>query len=457
MADEEQTYETLDMEGNRDLLVAAGSNTLPDQDWSRNGDNYKRATINALGVTENHAHIKACFRDAIPDSAGEATAGRWGGIVGVPRNGATAASAPNAGKIRGVAASTWLTTDELVHKSGLRFRPTDAGALGGSGEALVGIISIDVGSQTRLSAGEILTWDPAAPAGLETTVELVADLNEGGLDAEELGPYRNRYLNRFAQPRKGGSVNDYVQWIKERGYPFGYAYPHRNGLGSMDVAALKAGTGSARLLDAGERADLLAFLETVRPGGVRGIRVLEVINEDANVTAILEPQDEPQWAPDWTPEVPIGVDSWNAGTRTLTFDVDRPPSMAVGDRLIAAATSGVELEIESLVSTDGVVLVDALGETPAGQIYSGGPLIAPVRKAIIALINGLGPRLGRFGKGWVSAIRISELRKVIQNTPGVFDHTLSAPVANLEATESVYPDDEWVALLVPDSIFVRYL
>lgn len=456
MADEEQTYETLDLEGNRDLLVAAGSNTLPEQDWSRNGDNYKRATINALGVTENHAHIKACFRDALPDSAGEATAGRWGGIVGVPRTGATAASAPNAGKIRGVAASTWLATDALVHKSGLRFRPTDAGVLGGGGEALVGIIAIDVGSQTRLSAGETLTWE-SPPPGLEATVELVADLDEGGLDAEELGPYRNRYLNRFAQPRKGGSVNDYVGWIQEQGYPFGYAYPHRNGRGSMDVAALKAGTGSARLLDAGERADLLAFLETVRPGGVTGIRVLEVVTYPSNISAVIEPQEDPQYAPDWTPETPMSVDSWTAATRTLVFGIDRPPSMSVGDRVIPAGSNGVQLVIEAFSGSDAVVLADALGTTPSGAVYSGGPLIDPVRDGLIAMINGLGPRVGRFGKGWVSAIRVSEVRKVIQNTPGVFDHTLGAPIANLEATESVFPDDEWVALLIPYSILVRYL
>lgn len=464
MADDTvQTYETLDLEGNRELIVAAGSNTMPEQDWSRNGDNYKRASITALAVTENNAHIKASFRDAMADQAGEATIERHGKIYNVPRKGATAASAPNAGKIRGVAASTWLTADVLIHKSGLRFRPTDAGAVGVSGEAVVGIIALDVGSQTRLSAGEVLTWEAGAPAGLELEVELVADLNEGGLDREEIGAYRTRILNRIAQPRKGGSLNDWRECAKESSDEIadGYPYPHRNGLGSMDIAALKAGTGSARLLDAGERADLLAYLETVRPAGVRGIRVLEVVAELLDVETIVEPQDEPQWAPDWTPQAAIAVLTWTPATRVLVFSVNRPPSMAVGDRLVVggAGSLGLQVEIEALSGANAVVLADALGQSfaVAAPVYSGGPLVAVVRPAIVTLINSLGPRVGTYGRGWTSALRINELRKVVQNTAGVFDHTNATPIVNTEPTASVYPDDEWVSLLVPDQILVRYL
>jgi len=457
--EEVPTYETLDLEGNRELLVAVGANLLPEKNWSRNSDNFKRATIPALAATDLHAHVRASLRDAMPDTASEATAGRWGKIVGAPRKGATPASAEDAGQVRGTVGSSWATTDTLVHKSGLRFRPSESGTLDASGLGLTGIVAIDVGPETRLVAGEILTWE-IPPAGLESEVRLVADLDVGGADKEELGAFRTRYLSRFAQPAMGGNHNDFVQWIVESNDAIaeGYVWGHRNGRGSIDIAGLKTGTGTTRILDAGENADLEAYVEAVRPVASGTPRALTVVAQTQAVELIITPESDLQWAADWTSAVPMEVDSWTPGTRTLVFTTDRPPSMRVGDRIVVEGTPGVPMIIEALSSTDAVVLKDALGQTPvaASAVYAGGPLTVPVRDAVIALFDSLGPELGEFGRGWDDSLRLSRLNEVVQAPEGMLDVEIVTPVATVTPTAYAYPNDDQVGLLVPGSVLVRY-
>ncbi len=453
------SYDVLSLDEQTDLLVAAASNLLPDKNWARNSDNWKRLRVVAGAITDAHAHLSAVGRDSTPLTAkGEALDG-WAEVVGITRKGATAASGTNAGKIRGTNGSTWTTSDVLLHKSGLRFQPTSGGTMGSSEEALVGIIAIDTGPETRLEKGEFLEWE-STPTGLEDEVELVENLDAGGEAEEDEGAFRVRILARFAEPVRGGSVGDWEAWAVESAdyIATAYVYPNRNGLGSVDVAALKTGSGAARLLSGGEIATLLAYLNTKRPV-TASARVLTVATQTQSVEVTLVPESDKKWAQDWDDNVPPVVSTWNSTTRTLTFTGARPASMDVGHRIVVAGTSGVELVIESLVSTNAVVLVDAKGQTPVAtsNVYSGGPLVTAVRDAILAFIDDLGPRVGDFGYGnWESAIRQSRLFETVQVVEGVLDSTLVTPSSTVDATAETFPDDATVNLLVPGNVIVRY-
>lgn len=458
MADD-QTFDALSLDDQTELMVAAHGNLLPEDNVARNSDNWKRLRIPAMGVTDNHAHIEACFRDAMPDRAGEATIERHGAIHGVPRKGATPASAEDAGLIKGANGSTWSTSNTLIHKSGLTFRPSSSGTVVSGGQALVGIVAVDTGPQTRLTKGEVLRWS-AAPTGLENEVELQVDLSDGGANVESIGDYRARILERTSQGSEGGTSSDWHQWAlaASDAIATAYVYPNRNGLLSVDVAALKAGSGTSRLLDAGERAALLTYLNSVRPVGAAA-RVLEVVTETQDVEVIVLPESEAALSRDWDDNVPLEVDSWTAGTRTLVFTTTRPSSLAIGDRLVVAGTSGVVLVVESLSGTDGVVLVDAKGQTPGvgALVYAGGALTTPVRDAILEHFDGLGPRVGSYGVGgWIGDLRVSQLFEVIQTTDGVLDSTIVTPAANVSPSPESYPDDAQVRLIIPGNVLVRY-
>ncbi len=459
MAEDEKTYDVLDLEGNTELLVAGFSSLLPEQEVGRNSDNWKRLRTTAMGKTDLDANIAASFRDALPDTAGEATIGRHGETWGVARKGATPASAVDSGKVRGTVGSSWTTADTLTHKSGLQFRPTAPGTMGASEEEVIGVTAVDTGPETRLEVGEVLVWD-ATPAGLENEVVLVADLDDGGEDKEPIGPYRSRILNRIAQPAMGGNANDWKQWVIESADYIvdGYVWPNRNGRGSVDITGLREGSGEARLLTLAERDDLLDYVDSLRPVSSEA-RVLEVTAEALDTEIVVTPENDPQYAKDWDDSTPLVVSTWTPGTRTLVFTTARPASMAVGHRIVVDETSGVPMVIESLSSTDAVVVEDALGQTPVATelVYAGGPLTIPVRDAILALFDSLGPRVGDFGQGdWESTFRLSSYFETVQTTEGVLDSEPIAPVANVEPTAETHPDDAAVNMLVPGNVIVRY-
>lgn len=458
MADDD--FDTLSVDELTEQNVATFANQLPDKNVGRNSDNWTRMRVLSGAAGDIHDNVRAAYRDAMPDTVAEKLIGRHLGIWGIDRKGESEASGVDAGKVRGANGSTFAVTDTLVHKSGLRFKPTAGGVVPISGEVLTGIISIDVGPETRLTAGEVLEWE-IPPAGLEAQVVLVADLDSGGLAEEGLGAVRTRMLDRIRLGARGGSASDWKAWVLESAayIATAYTWPNRAGKGSVDVAGLKLGSGAARLLDGSERTALLTYVNAKRPVHA-GARALEVITQTQNVEVILEPKKDSAFAKDWAPEVQLTVSAWNAGTRQLTFGQDRPSSMGVGHRLVIEATSGVVLEIESLVSTNAVILVDALGQTPASpnDVYPAGPLTEPARDAILALFDTLGPRLGDFGQGdWESSLLVGDLSDVV-SIDGVRNRTLVTPTVDVEPTaESPYPDDTQVRVLIAGNVLVRYL
>lgn len=444
-----------------DLGIAALRGRIPTANVSRHADIAKRMYAVALSVTDLFLHQRAIGKELFPDTApDDGPLDRHGRIRGVIRKGAVGASKASGLRVFGDVGATVPSGEALTHTaSGLQFQTASGGTIPSAGYLDVDVEAVSTGEQTNLETGEELQFD-STPADLEQVCRLVLDL-EGGLDREDAGPYRTRILNRWQEPAAGGNRNDWEQWLleSENYVAYGYVLPGRNGAGTVDLVALKDGSGSERLLDSGERTAVDGYVDDLRPVSATQ-RVLEVTEDETDVEVRVLPVSDPAYAFDWTDATPMVVATWTAGTRTLTFSADRPSSMAVGHRLIIdnAASDGVEHVIEALSGTDAVVLEEAPSFTPTASdnVYSGGPLVQPARLAILALIDELGPanESSQYGP-WEGTLRTSSLFETVQLQDGVLDSDLVAPVANVEATDPAYPDNDTIGLITPGKVLVR--
>lgn len=455
-------FETPTLDEELEFLVAHMAHLFPDADLSEGSPNWLWLKTFAAGVTGNHAHIDAAKNDLFPDTAVAAELVRWGTIKGVIQKGATPARKSLALRVFGTPTTVVPNARAMVHQpTGLQFQTASTDVIGAGNYVDVDVVAIDVGSVTRLSTGENLTF-MVTPAGLEDDAELQLDMDEDGTDVEDDGNYRTRQLKRWSDPPLGGARSDYEDWATAvTGIATAYVYPLRAGVGTVDLAALHVGSGSDRLLLGGEITALQAVITAKRPvsGSSAVGRVLTVTAapNDIEYTALSNGDLEHEF--DWDDTVPPHVLAWNAGTRTLQFVADRPPSMQAGHRLtFSGGASGAERVIESLSSTDSVVLeLDAGGDTPAGTVYSGGPLVQPIRAAIQALVDSFGPAnpdSKRYGP-WEGNLRPGAINRVASTIDGVLDGTVVFPVATVTAGDPAYPDDGTVELITLRQNLVR--
>lgn len=443
------------------FLIADFFNTFRDDepDVSEGSFNWLWLRTFAAAVTGNHAHINALLSELMPDTAEGDLLRRWAAIKGLSVKEATGARKANAYRVFGTPATVVPDGATLNHSSGLRFQTASSDVIGPGNYVDVDIAAIDTGSATRLNAGEALTF--AAPvAGLKEAGELQLDMDEDGTDAELDGDLSRRLAKRFSDPPRGGSIADYVAWATDvTGIADAYCYPVRRGWGSVDVTALHKATSSARILSAPEAADLQSIMDTKRPVGIKAFRVLLVNAESVDIEHTVIPDGSAAAAFDWDDTTPPTVSAWDSVLRKLTF-VARPSSMKAGDRItVATGATGKERIVDALDGASAVILtVDENGDTPTGTIYSGGPLVQPVRAAILAHIASLGtanPDAKRYGT-WEGNLRPNAINRAAGAVEGYLDGTTIAPAATVEASDPAYPSDGTVGLIVPGRVLVRW-
>lgn len=487
-------FDVPSLDGAHDLLVADFATRFPEKDVTRFSDNWKRLRNLALAQISLHYHAEVLWADLWPDTCGGLDStppspmlDRHGFIRGVLRKVATAAYQAKALRCTGSLGSVVHVNDALTAKDGTTYIVTASGTIGASGYVDVDVRGDDrnyptdtsgVGSQTRKAAGDVLTFSSPS-TGIAATAILVLSLSNGGADRETDAAYRPRVLNRIAQPGMGGNANDYAQWILDQpGADQAYVYPLRNGLGSVDVAFLHSGTGSERIPSSDEIAVVQAAIDLIRPVSMKMFRVLTVVAQSVDVEERVQPVDGKQWAFDWTAAPSAVVGAWDAAARVLTF-VSRPVDMVAGDRITykntATPNTGAQAVVEALgpgandvtlagryytIDENGVSIEDGpLIEAPevGAIVYSGGPLVEPLRQEIIALIDELGPGRGtdptKVAGGWDDTLRTSQIFKTTQLTDGVLETTPVTPTSNVVATNT--PPASSVYLLTPRQIIVR--
>jgi uncharacterized phage protein gp47/JayE len=486
------------------FLVAMFKGLLPDRNiGTRFAPAWKFVKTIAGAGTDVHAHVDARFKDVMPNSARGAALDEWIAIKApggtTTRKGATGARKAAAGRVRGTLGATSAVGDQLIHRaSGLMFQINSAVTIPAALYFDADIAAIDTGSKTRLKAGEVLEY-LVTPAGLQTQVELQLDLDGDGQDQELDGAARNRLLAAFSAPTAGGNQADYVAWaLAQVGIAQAFCYQNRAGLGTVDVAALHSGSGSARILTNTEATALLAVLQTLCPAQViNALRVLTAIggNTDAanlaNVEITVTPDGSPQYLFDWDDTTAPTVLAYTAATRLLQFaGGTRPGTMQAGHRIVlkgvASSQDGTPYVIEALSGADSVILQTALTVNAAATdiVYAGGPLTKPIRDAILAHINGdtlyAGPTgplpgatadstvglqvladgigtanpAGLYGS-WRGGLLRGTLAQIAMYTRGVRNQNVIAPAADLEAVDYAFPVDNQIGLLTPGYVLVR--
>lgn len=462
-----------------DLLTRDYKNRFPGDELGKTSDNWKRLRVTALAVTSLHRHLQVIDRDCMPDTATGDRLDRWGTIYDIARKGATPAKKANALRCTGTLAAALTIGDALTSTSGLRFQVNETTTIPAALFVDLDIIGVDVGSATRLLAGEILTFT-APPAGIDASATLVLALDEDGEDRESDGSYRARILDKIAQPEMGGNAQDFRAWAKEvTGIAEAYVWPLRGGLGSVHLAALKTGQGSSRLLTAPEVASLQTYIDAKRPVGYEDFLALTVLEDQEEIGLRIQVLDDAAFNFDWDDSLGWTVSAWTAGTRTLKLNAARPADMQVGDRITYVHigppfNNGSEYVIEAFgAAADEIVLALApvqgaselvsIPPTAGDAVYSGGPVVSKVRTAVLNFVNNMGPgRADTFlpntdysegGSYWEGTLRKAKLEALAFLVKGVKDAVISVPAANYSPI-NVSPNAS-VYLITPGQFTVR--
>ncbi len=274
-----------------------------------------------------------------------------------------------------------------------------------------------------------------------------------------------RYLQRWKNPPLGGTQSDFQKFATDQeDIAAAFCYPLRAGLGTVDVAALHAGSGAFRVLTAAELAALFAVMSTKRPVAMKAFRLLTVVPQPVNVQATLVDDGSIASAFDWDDASPPTCLAWNAATRVLQLSGGtRPATMQANDRItISDGATGRERVIDSLVGPDAIMLVaDSAADVPTpgvSTIFAGGPLVEPARRAVQALFDSLGtanPDARRYGP-WEGNLRPSAIGRAITGVPGVLDlGSLIAPSATVVASDQPFPNDGTIGLLIAGRVLIR--
>jgi uncharacterized phage protein gp47/JayE len=505
----------------RDFVVALGHALFRELNFgSRFSQHGKFATFLSGSVGQIHYHVQSAQKDLHPLTAGDGKPiNDWGNALGVERKGATPARKAASGRVRGQAGMTVASGTQLQHAStGLLFKIANTtmitipGVLGVDPDSYydADIAGVDVGSQTRLDAGETLAFVGGAPAGIEGNVQLQLDLDEDGFDEEQFGAYRARVLAALSETPSGGSASDFARWAKEAlpAVREAFAFPQRAGRGSVDVAAFYAGTGAARSLSSIDRDAVAAYIRTKAPFQVSGdggdLRILITTPDPQRVEILITPTGVTAFNFDWPGSG--AVLDWAPTTRELQWSAPLPTSLRAGHRLIldgtvtgsgVTAQDGRQYKIESISGADSVILEEAPPTDPEATdlIYPGGPLVDRIRNAVKGHLNGetiyagrgqipipasqaspanprgpsiigldilaegigpanLRPDGGRYGK-WSGGILLATLYKIATFTAGVRNVTFVTPSVDYDPEDYEFPNDDEVPFVTPSVVIIR--
>jgi len=513
------TYQPPPMSGTRDFILALGRALFPGLNFASSRSYHaKWSTFLSGAISQLHAHLSSAKRDLHPLTAGDGKPIEdWGAALNVTRKAATPARKSASGRVRGNAAATVTPGTQLRHpQSGLLYQIANASTvtvpgLPGDPDSFIDadIAAVDVGSQTRLVAGSSLFF-LSPPPGIEPEVKLQLDLDEDGFDREQFGSYRSHVLGALSATPSGGNQGDFATWV-EQSLPAvrrGYAYPNRGGRGTIDVAGFYAASGSSRALTAADRDAVRAYIETKAgfhiTGNGGGLRVLETIPDPQTVEILVTPTGTPAYQFDWSGS--LTVLSWTASTRELRFTAALPSQIRPGSRIIpigtltgsgAGSQDGREYRVEAVTGSDKVTLEVAPPVAPAANdiVYPGGPLVAPIRDAIVAHLNGelvyagkgqlpipeskafptvstgqsligidvLADGIGPANPGgkyndtvsWSGGIVRATLAKIAAYKAGVMNINIIQPASDYEATDDAFPNDDQIHYITPSVVLIR--
>lgn len=365
----------------------------------------------ATGVTKTKNSSSALASWAYALGLPSGTPGVFGrrGAVGARGGAATAA---------GTAGVSVGTGDRLTDLSGQVVVAVRAGIVLDANPALNGIVldAVTLGAKGNLGVGVKLRWS-SPPPGLASTVTLTTALT-GGSDTETDVQLALRIIEHLQSPLRGGTAADHRYWAENaqdddgRLIPIDRAFPlpGRDGTGSIDVVITQAGSGSSRDPGATVAAQVAAWVETQRPVGDGGVRIVRpYFPSDEKLSILVRVQPSTGFEYDWDDSQGTagGTTSTGSSGTSLILSTTNPPTS-----LATAVSAGSKPRIQVSIPGYAIPFVARVAgydsNTPSGKctltldaalpadpgsgatVYAGGPCVLPVVAAVLAYVDGVG-------------------------------------------------------------------
>lgn len=406
-------------------VLAFFSNRFPGRDLGTESWLGKQARAIAMALLALQKAIEDADHDGSPSpksSTGALDAfavlfGLLSNQGGYGRNGAVAASG-GVGPATGTKGTIFadgllLLASDGVTQLKLSGAVTIPGVPPGAASISAQFVAVTAGIAGNLPVGSVLTWvNP--PVGADSTVQLTSPL-AGGAERESDGALLARIFDRLQKPPKGGAAVDYRIWAEasDPGVHRAYAYPNRAGLGSVQVVAVAAGSGTGRVPSGSVIAACDSYLASKRPVTVQGYKTLAPAMPGANgmtVRARLAPSAK-KYAFDWNDTAATyRVFAYAAGPPALlTLDQLAPASLksaidaGLSPRLQVEATGGPVLPVQVAATawsdSGGRTQLTLQNPLPDGWtapavndvVHAGGPIVATIAQALLDYIDSLGP------------------------------------------------------------------
>ena len=335
-----------------------------------------------------------------------------------------------------------------------------------------------IGPAGNLPAGTVLTLI-SPPSGSTSTMTLASNMAILGRDVESDSSLLTRILNKMQRPPNGGNGTDYRTWAQDatdaNGNPvssaqiFAYVYPNYYGVGSPLVVVLVAGTGTGRQASVPLIAATSLFINgstsaegqrpvshdcTVLTGYMPASRAL-VCRVRTVVALDASRFDWARGTVSYTVNsiTTSGLPSWatNAGANVV-LELAQTAPISLKDAINAAAGSGtgphIQVDTKSGANLLGPVVPeqwpclafqDAAGRTSLGlkvssvpnfaaqvnagnDVYSGGPVVAPVAANILATTDNIASSrasgLADPAQQWQDTVGVTTLSTAAETTVG---------------------------------------
>lgn len=301
-------------------------------------DFYLRASGEASAVEGLYQHQAWIAKQIFPDTSDIEMLERHCAQRLIKRKAAIAATGTI--RITGTAGADVPIYTQANDSNGLSYQTTVAATVGVGGSVDIAAVALLPGSLSNQSNNTAVTLTDA-PIGVDSSAVLLT--MGSGADVESPVALLARYLDIIRYPAAGGNKFDWRRWAKAvDGVVDAFVYDLRRGNGTVDVAIISTtGLPSAQLL-----ADVAAYVDSVRPVGLRGWSIISptaiAINVAANVT-LTGSRSMAQVLADFTAALAIYINTKPPGTPILKSRIETILSNIEGvkDRVLTSPAANV--------------------------------------------------------------------------------------------------------------------
>lgn len=436
-----------------DYFIGNYAQAQPEKNVARGSDPYRLGRVVSGAIWTLLAKLLFYVKNSLPDTAEKELLERWGGVYAFPRLAAAGAKAKLGLHVTGTVGAPVPVDSELAHEDGTTYRvATDGAAIGAGGYVDVDVEAKSTGTATNKGVGELLQFT-APPSNVDADATVTVKLT-GGVDIESYDAYRVRLLAHIGDPPQGGAIHDYIEWLKKiPGVKDAYIWAHRRGTGTIDLAILGPGTGAARIVSADVELAADTAVELQRPAGARDFVILTPVPVTTNVKCTID-IDLERYGWDWDDAgVGYAITAYDSNASTITVPT-LPVSVVAGMRIqVRGEEALITLRVGNVLTLSFEPDYDGNGvswfvidpNVNGQMVRASGDLVKPVKNAILALFNTLGPARfisaaspdGYARTSWSASLKLSKLNAAITDVDGVDDCTITDPVITTVAVDDL--------------------